>query len=268
MRRGLSEEVYMEILGVDIGGTGIKGAIVDTEKGELISERKRIETPHPATPAAVAETLKKLVDEFQWKGAIGCGFPATIHHGVAYSAANIDKTWINTPVEQLFTEATKCQTFVLNDADAAGLCEMKFGAGKNENGVVMMLTIGTGIGSAVFVDGHLHPNTELGHLFLNTKEDKYKIAEHYCSERVRVEKDLSWSKFGTKFNKYLQRLEFLFNPDLFILGGGASKNFAKFSPEFQLHTRVVEAQTLNLAGIIGAAVYGAQHVKPARGKAK
>ena len=196
----------MEILGVDIGGTGIKGAIVDTDKGELVSERKRIETPHPATPAAVAATLKQLVDEFHWEGVIGCGFPATIHHGVAHSAANIDKTWIETPVEELFTETTKCKTYVLNDADAAGICEMKFGAGKNQKGVVMMLTIGTGIGSAVFIDGHLHPNTELGHLFLNTKDDKFKIAEHYCSERVRVEKDLSWSKFGAKFNKYLQRL--------------------------------------------------------------
>ena len=258
----------MEILGVDIGGTGIKGAIVDTDKGELVSERKRIETPHPATPAAVAATLKQLVDEFHWEGVIGCGFPATIHHGVAHSAANIDKTWIETPVEELFTETTKCKTYVLNDADAAGICEMKFGAGKNQKGVVMMLTIGTGIGSAVFIDGHLHPNTELGHLFLNTKDDKFKIAEHYCSERVRVEKDLSWSKFGAKFNKYLQRLEFLFNPDLFILGGGASKNFAKFSPEFKLHTNIVEAKTLNLAVIIGAAVYAAQKSKPARSTGK
>lgn len=256
----------MEILGVDIGGTGIKGAIVDTEKGELKSERKRIETPHPATPAAVAETLKRLVDAFEWKGVIGCGFPATIHHGVAHSAANIDKTWIDTPVDQLFSEITGCKTFVINDADAAGICEMKFGAGKDQKGIVMMLTIGTGIGSAVFIDGHLHPNTELGHLFLNTKETKFKVAEHYCSERIRVEKDLSWSKFGARFNKYLQRLEFLFNPDLFILGGGASKNFAKFSPEFQLHTQIVEAKTLNLAGIIGAAVNAAEKTKPTKAK--
>lgn len=244
----------MEILGVDIGGTGIKGAIVDTEKGELISERKRIETPKPATPAAVAATLKQLVDHFNWKGPIGCGFPATIHHGIAYTAANIDHSWINIPVDKLFSEATGCKVFVINDADAAGICEMKFGAGKDVKGVVMMLTIGTGIGTAIFIDGHLHPNTELGHMFINTKEDKYKILEHYCSEKVRVEKDLSWSKFGARFNKCLQRMEFLFNPDLFILGGGASKNFVKFSEELKLRTKVVEAKTLNLAGIIGAAV--------------
>lgn len=245
----------MQILGVDIGGTGIKGAIINTENGELVSERKRIETPQPATPEAVANTLKALVDHFKWNGPIGCGFPATIHHGIAYSAANIDKTWINTPVEKLFTEKTNCPCFVLNDADAAGICEMKFGAGKNIDGVVMLLTIGTGIGSAVFINGVLHPNTELGHLFLNPKEEKFVISEHYCSERVRVEKDMSWGKFGRRFGKYLNRLEFLFNPDLFILGGGASKHFDKFSPEFSLRTKITPAQTLNLAGMIGAALY-------------
>lgn len=248
----------MQILGVDIGGTGIKGAIVDTDEGILLSERKRIETPKPATPEAVAATLKALVDHFAWKGPIGCGFPATIHHGVAYSAANIDKSWINTPVDELFTKVTGCPCYVINDADAAGITEMRFGAGKDVKGIVMMLTIGTGIGSAVFVDGKLHPNTELGHLLIQVKENKIVKAEHYCSERVRTENEFGWGKFGRRFGRYLNALEFLFNPDLFIIGGGASKNFAKFSDEFSLHTKITPATTLNQAGIIGAAVNAAQ----------
>ncbi len=248
----------MKILGVDIGGTGIKGAIVDTDSGTMLTERKRIETPQPATPEAVAATLKELVDSFDWKGPIGCGFPATIHHGTAFSAANIDKTWINTAVDELFTQTTGCPTFVINDADAAGICEIKFGAGKDVKGVVMMLTIGTGIGSAVFIDGKLHPNTELGHLMISNKSGKFMPVEHYCSERVRVEEDLGWGKFGRRFGKILNRLEFLFNPDLFIIGGGASKKFDKFSSELSLRTNIVVATALNNAGIIGAAVNAAE----------
>jgi polyphosphate glucokinase len=246
----------MQILGVDIGGTGIKGAIVETDTGELITERKRIETPRPATPEAVAATLRELVRAFEWKGPIGCGFPATIHHGVAFTAANIDPTWVDTAVDSLFTETTGCPCHVINDADAAGICEMRLGAGKGRKGVVMLLTIGTGIGSAVFVDGILHPNTELGHLLLETKHGAQK-AEHYCSERVRVARDLGWNKFGRRFGKFLNRLEFLFNPDLFIIGGGVSKKFDRFSPNFTLRTEIKVAETLNQAGIIGAALCAA-----------
>ncbi len=249
----------MHILGVDIGGTGIKGAVVDTETGELITERKRIETPRPATPEAVAATLKQLVDAFEWKGPIGCGFPATIHHGVAFTAANIDATWVDTAVDSLFSETTGCECYVINDADAAGICEMKFGAGKGRKGVVMLLTIGTGIGSAVFIDGRLHPNTELGHLILETKHGAQQ-AEHYCSERVRVQKDLSWKKFGRRFGRLLNRLEFLFNPDLFIIGGGVSKKFEKFGEQISLRTEIVPATTLNQAGIIGAAINAADRI--------
>ncbi len=248
----------MRILGVDIGGTGIKGAIVDTDTGTMVTERKRIETPKPATPEAVAESLRELVNYFQWNGPIGCGFPATIHHGQAYSAANIDKTWINTAVDELFSKTTGCPVFVINDADAAGICEIKFGSGKDVKGVVMMLTIGTGIGSAVFIDGKLHPNTELGHILIESRNKKFMDAEHYCSEKVRVEEDLGWGKFGRRFGKILNRLEFLFNPDLFIIGGGASKKFEKFSPELSLRTKIVPASTLNNAGIIGAAINAAQ----------
>lgn len=240
----------MNMLGVDIGGSGIKGAIVDTETGALLTERHRIPTPQPATPEAMAATLKQLVEHFAWQGPIGCGFPATIHHGVAFSAANIDVSWINTDVEGLFSRVTGQPCVVLNDADAAGLAEMRFGRGQGQSGVIMLLTIGTGIGSAIFVNGQLHPNTELGHLKM-----KGRIAEQYCSDAVRQREDLSWRKWGRRFNRYLQRLEFLFNPDLFILGGGSSQHFDKFVEELHLRTQVVTAQSLNQAGIIGAALY-------------
>lgn len=243
----------MITLGVDIGGSGIKGALVDTEKGELVSERIRIETPQPATPEAVAETLKQLVAKFDFDGPIGCGFPATVHHGVAFTAANIDKTWINTPVEKLFTATVNRPCFVLNDADAAGIAEIKFGAGKDNNGVVMMITIGTGLGSAIFVNGKLLPNTELGHLILSDT-----IAEKYCADSTRQKEDLGWGKWGKRFNKYLERLQFLFNPDLIILGGGASKNFEKFKDKIEVRTPVTTAKTLNAAGIIGAAIYASE----------
>lgn len=240
----------MMILGVDIGGSGIKGAIVDTQSGLLVGERHRIETPQPATPEAMAQTLKQLVNHFDWQGPIGCGFPATIHHGVAFSAANIDASWVNTSVEQLFQQTTECPCFVLNDADAAGIAEMRFGQGRNRDGVVMMITIGTGLGSAIFVNGQLHPNTELGHLKM-----KGRIAEHYCSDAVRQREELSWNKWGRRFNRYLQRLEFLFNPDLFILGGGSAQRFDRFAEELHVRAPVVPAQSLNQAGIIGAALY-------------
>ena len=240
----------MMILGVDIGGSGIKGAVVDTQSGLIIGERHRIATPQPATPQAMAETLKQLVDHFAWQGEIGCGFPATIHHGVAFTAANIDASWININAAELFTQVTGCPCHVLNDADAAGLAEMRFGQGQGRDGVVMMITIGTGLGSAIFVNGQLHPNTELGHLKM-----KGRIAEHYCSDSVRQREDLSWTKWGRRFNRYLQRLEFLFNPDLFILGGGTAQRFDRFVEELHLRTEVVPATSLNQAGIIGAALY-------------
>lgn len=243
----------MVILGVDIGGSGIKGALVDTEQGKFVSDRIRIETPKPATPEAVAETLKELVSKFDYTGPIGCGFPATVHHGVAFTAANIDQTWINTPVEKLFTATVNNPCFVLNDADAAGIAEVKYGAGKDKEGVVIMVTIGTGLGTAIFVDGKLFPNTELGHIILNDE-----IAEHYCSDAARQREDLGWGKWGKRFNKYLNRLQFLLNPDLFILGGGASKSFEKFKDKLELRTPVVTAESLNAAGIIGAALYAEQ----------
>jgi polyphosphate glucokinase len=211
-------------------------------------------TPQPATPAAVAHTLKALVEHFQWKGPVGCGFPATIHNGIAKSAANIDKSWIETDAAHLFADVTGLPCHVLNDADAAGLAEMRFGTGKDRSkGVIILVTVGTGIGTAVFVNGQLLPNTELGHLMLEGM-----VAEHYCSDAVRKREDLSWGRWGKRFNKYLARLEFLFSPDLFILGGGSSSKLDKFIDKIETRAPLIAAANLNQAGIIGAALHAAE----------
>ncbi|HYY16131.1 MAG TPA: ROK family protein [Gammaproteobacteria bacterium] len=239
----------MEILGIDIGGTGIKGAPVDIDRGVLRAERYRLLTPQPATPDAVADTVAKVAIHFKWTGPIGCAFPAVIKDGVAYSAANVDKSWIGTDGQMLLTRKTKCPSHLLNDADAAGIAEMAFGAGKGRAGVVMMLTFGTGIGCALFLNGHLLPNTELGHLEIRGKE-----AEQRASDRIRRKKALSWRKWATRVDEYLRELEALFSPDLFIIGGGVSKKHAKFLPLLKTRAPIEPAQLLNNAGMIGAAL--------------
>ncbi|MEJ2535948.1 MAG: ROK family protein [Calditrichia bacterium] len=239
----------MKVLGIDIGGSGVKGAIVDTELGELVSERHRIPTPHPAKPEAVAKTVQKVVQHFKWEGIMGCGFPAVVQHGIARTASNIDKSWIDTNVEELFSKLTKCKTHVLNDADAAGIAEMRCGGGKNKSGVVVMITVGTGIGSGLFMDGMLYPNTEFGQFLLEGD-----IAEKYAADSVRKEKDLSWKKWGKRLNKYLNHLEMLVWPDLIIVGGGVSKKFEKFSKYLHINAEIQPAQLKNEAGIIGAAI--------------
>ena len=243
----------MNIFGVDIGGTGIKAAIVNTLTGELISEHKRIATPKPATPENIARCLAELIRETGWTGPVGCGFPATVHHGVAYSASNIDPSWINTDAQSLFSQVTDCPCFVVNDADAAGMAEMRFGAGGEKSGVTLLLTIGTGIGSAVFVNGELHPNTELGHL-----KFAGSIAEHYCAESTRITQQLSWQEWGSRFNEYLNHLEFIFNPDRFIIGGGVAEHIAEILPFITTKAPILAAKSLNQAGIIGAALF-AEH---------
>jgi len=241
----------MQILGVDIGGSGIKGAIVDTVKGELVTERHRIETPKPATPEAIAAALAQLVIHFNWHGPVGCGFPAAIQHGIARTAANISPSCIGTHIDKLFSEATKCPCYSLNDADAAGIAEMHFGEGAGQAGVVLLITIGTGLGTVFFTDGKLLPNTELGHLYLKNG----KKAEHYASDAVRKHKALSWKRWSKRFNKYLTIMEELFWPDLIILGGGASKKFDKFKGQITVDAPVKPAAFLNQAGIVGAALY-------------
>lgn len=239
----------MEVLGIDIGGTGIKGAVVDTEAGTLTQERYRIPTPQPSLPASVADAVAEVVRYFEWKGPIGITFPSVIKDGVIYTASNVDDSWIGTNGQELFQNRTHCPVVLLNDADAAGIAEMTFGAGKDHSGVVIILTFGTGIGSAFFVNGHLMPNTELGHL-----QVRGKIAEARASDRIRQEKELSWEKWSKRVNEYLEYVEFLFSPDLLILGGGVSKKYEKFLKFLNTRAEIVPAQLFNDAGIVGAAL--------------
>ena len=242
----------MNILGIDIGGSGIKGAPVNIETGELQTARFRIPTPQPSVPDAIASTVAELVKQFAWQGPVGCTFPAVIKNGVAWSAANVDKSWIGTNGQALFEQKTGCPVLLLNDADAAGLAEMQFGAGRGRSGVVMVLTFGTGIGSAIFLDGKLLPNTELGHL-----EVRGKDAEQRASEAARELKKLSWKEWSMRVNEYLSVLEKLFSPDLFIFGGGVSRKHEKFFAFLQTRAEIVPAELLNNAGIVGAALAAA-----------
>jgi polyphosphate glucokinase len=239
----------MHILGVDVGGSGVKGAPVDVESGSLVTERYRIPTPQPSKPDAVCDVVAEIARHFQWTGPIGCTFPAVIKEGVAYTAANVHKSWIGTNGQALLEEKTNCPVLLLNDADAAGMAEMEFGAGQGRSGVIIVLTFGTGIGSSIFVDGHLVPNTEFGHM-----EVRGKDAEDRASDRIRQEKELSWKKWAKCVDEFLGRMEALFSPDLFIVGGGVSKRYEKFLPLLTVRTEVVPAQMLNEAGIIGAAL--------------
>jgi polyphosphate glucokinase len=241
------------VLGIDIGGTGIKGAPVDTASGKLLADRHRILTPDPATPEAVAGVVAQVARFFDWRGEAGATFPAVVKHGVAMSAANVDRRWIGTDAAHVFSEAIGGEVTVVNDADAAGIAEMQFGAGRNVGGVVMMITLGTGIGSALFVDGVLVPNTELGHLQLDGRD-----AERRAAESVRESEDLSWKQWSKRLDEYFDMLNELFTPDLFIIGGGVSKKADKFVPRLSTGAKVVPAQLLNDAGIVGAAMARAQ----------
>lgn len=239
----------MEILGIDIGGSGIKGAPVDVERGELTAERHRIPTPDPSKPEAVVEVVAQIVNHFSWRGPVGCTFPGIVKHGIVCSAANVDKRWTGVNGTALIAQTIGCSVVLLNDADAAGIAEVEFGAGRNHPGVVIMLTFGTGIGSAIFTKGQLLPNTEFGHLQIRGKD-----AEHRAASRIRKEEKLSWKEWAGRVNEFLDRLDFLFSPDLFIFGGGVSKKHEKFFADLETSVEVVPAQLLNNAGIIGAAM--------------
>lgn len=239
----------MQILGVDFGGSGIKGAPVDLETGNLLAERYRIPTPDPSRPKAVAEVVARIAQHFNWTGSIGCGYPGFVRHGVTLSADNVDKRWLGKNAAKLLSKASGCPVKLVNDADAAGLAEMKFGAGQNRMGVVMIVTVGTGIGTALFTDGHLCPNTELGHIEINGKD-----AELLASDRIRKSLKLSWRIWAKNFDLYLHTLEHLLSPDLFILGGGISKKTDRFLRYLSVQTEVVPAVLQNDAGIIGAAL--------------
>lgn len=242
-----------QAFGIDIGGSGIKGAVVRTSSGELATERVRIVTPQPSTPDSVAAVVAQLVKQAEWHGVIGATFPAVIQHGVARSAANVDHSWIGTDVDATFTEATGEEVIVLNDADAAGIAEARFGAARDVAGVVILLTFGTGIGSALLVDGKLVPNTELGHLELDGHD-----AETRAAASVRDREELSYKHWAKRVQKYMSHVEKLFTPDLFVVGGGVSKEADKWVPHLDLHTPVKPAQLLNNAGIVGAAMAAAE----------
>jgi polyphosphate glucokinase len=245
------------VLGIDIGGTGIKGAPVDLATGALAADRHRIVTPQPATPDAVAKVVGQIAQHFEWPAPNGPGgqlagatFPAVMKNGVAWTAANVDESWIGTDAAKLFTAAVGAPVWVINDADAAGVAEMEFGAGKGVGGVVIMVTLGTGIGSALFLDGVLVPNTELGHLPMG----KNKQAEKLAAESVRENENLSWKEWAKRLDRYFDVLERLFSPDLIIVGGGVSKKAEKFLPLLSTDVHIVPAQLLNEAGIVGAAI--------------
>ncbi len=245
-----------KVLGIDIGGSGIKAAPVNIDDGLMLGLRHRIPTPLPATPDKVAMIIAEMVNHFNWKGLIGCGFPAVVQNGVAKTAANIDKSWIGTNVNKVFSKATGLPVYVVNDADSAGMAEMKFGAGQGVQGLVLLCTIGTGIGTVLFNNGQLVPNMELGHI-----EFKGMDAEKYVSDATRKAKDLSWEQWAKRFSEYLAKLEFLLSPDLIILGGGASKKGDKFLKYIDVKTPVVTAELLNNAGIVGAAIAGRYQYK-------
>ena len=247
----------MELLGIDIGGSGIKGAPVDVDRGVLTAERYKLPTPKPSVPEAVAEVVARIVRKFNWTGPVGCTFPAVIREGVAYSAANVDKSWIGCNGQRLFEEKTGCRVLLLNDADAAGIAEMEFGAGRDHSGVVFVLTFGTGIGSAIFVNRQLFPNTELGHMEVRGKDAEWR-ASAYAKERD----GLSYKRWAVRVNEFLGRLEFLFSPDLFIIGGGISRDHAKFLHLLKTRAPLVPAQFFNQAGIVGAALAARALVSP------
>jgi polyphosphate glucokinase len=239
----------VRVLGIDVGGSGIKGAPVDTASGKLLAKRKRVKTPQPATPQAVAGAVREIARHFDWDGPIGCAMPAVVKGGRLRTAANIAPVWVGVNAAALLRKHTGCQVSVINDADAAGYAEMHFGAGRNREGLVIMVTLGTGIGTALFVNGHLVPNTELGHLTLRGRD-----AETWAAESVREKKDLGWKKWARRLDAYLRLLQSYFWPDLFIIGGGVSNKWRKFLPRLTLATPVVPARLRNEAGIIGAAL--------------
>ena len=247
--RILHLRIPMKALGIDVGGSGVKGALVDLRTGKLVSERHRVPTPSPATTKALSRTVARIVKHFDWKGPIGCGMPGPFMDGKLKTAVNLHASWVGAKAEEIYRKACGRRVVVINDADAAGLAEMRFGVGKRKRGVVILLTLGTGIGSALFLDSKLFPNTEFGQM-----EVRGKPGERRAAASVRKDKNLTWEEWAERLNEYINALESLIWPDLIILGGGASKKGEKFIPLIQARARIVPARLLNEAGIIGAAL--------------
>jgi len=247
------------VLGIDIGGSGIKGAPVDLTTGAFTSDRVRIETPQPADVASVVKTVVAVAGSFDAAQSIGITFPAVVQHGVTKTAANVDRSWVDAPAETLFSEALGRPVTVLNDADAAGVAEVEYGAGRGVAGLVVMVTFGTGIGTALFVDGRLVPNTEFGHLQMSGLHLHGGDAEDYASDRVREAEELSWPDWAERVQTYLRHLHALLWPDLIIVGGGVSKKTDKWLHLVDVPTAVVPAALQNNAGIAGAALLAARN---------
>lgn len=240
--------------GIDFGGTGIKGAPVDLAVGDFAAERVRIRTPEPSTPAAVAQIFVELLERFADRdGPVGVTVPGVVRHGVVHSAANIDPAWIGTDADAVFTEATGRDVHVVNDADAAGLAEVRYGAAAGRRGLVILTTLGTGIGTALLYDGVLVPNSELGHLEIDGHD-----AESRAANSARTREELSWEQWAQRLTRYYRTLERLFSPDLFVVGGGVSKEAASFLPLLDLSTEIIPATLRNRAGVVGAALYAAE----------
>jgi polyphosphate glucokinase len=243
-----------KILGIDVGASGIKGAIVDTETGKFVGERYRVEMPEESTPDNVADSIAHIMEHFSYKGKVGIGFPSVVKNNKILSAANIDKSWIGVDAAKLFNKRTDCEFIIANDADVAGLAEMRLGLGKDVKGMVLLITIGTGLGTALFYNGQLIPNTELGHIYLSFDME----AEFYASNSAQKRENLTWKRWGKRFNKFLIEMERLLQPDLILLGGGSSKYFDEYKDKITIETKVKPAKLFNNAGIVGAALWAAE----------
>jgi len=246
----------MKILGMDIGGTGIKAAIVDTKTGELISDRHRIATPKPATPDAVAEVVKEMINHFNWNKAVGCSFPTTIIDGKCIHSGNLSTKWKNIQVDDFFKNICEIPFYISNDADLAGMAEVTLGAGKGKKGVVLVITIGTGIGSGLFYNGKLIPNLEIGKLLYKDGE----IIEFFCADSIRKKEELTLEEWALRFDILLQYIKTIFSPNLIILGGGISKKYDKFKQYLSTDVKIKVAKFKNNAGIIGAAMNASKKI--------
>lgn len=250
--RAAGDDGGMKVLGIDIGGSAVKGAPVDTRTGKLMAERLRIPTPEPLTPLAMSRHIAEIARHFRWRGRIGVGFPGVVQGARTLTSANLHPRFIGANAANLFADATGCRVSLVNDADAAGIAEMRFGAGRGAAGAVLLVTIGTGVGTALFYDGGLFPNTEFGHL-----PHRGRSAERFVSSAARKRRRLTWAAWGRELGAYLRTLESLLRPELIILGGGASTKSAKFIRYVKCRSRIVTASSGNEAGIVGAALWAA-----------
>ncbi|MDR5590988.1 polyphosphate--glucose phosphotransferase [Christiangramia sp. SM2212] len=245
----------MEILGIDIGGSSLKGAIVDVNTGEIKTLTHRIPTPPNREPQGIADAVKEMVNHFKYKGVVGCGFPTIIKKGICKHEGNLSKKWVNVDVDALFEEITGLSFTVINDADAAGLAEVKYGAGKNEDGFILMITVGTGLGSGAYLNGELIPNFELGQIPYR----EFEKIEEWAASSIKTEQNLSYKEWASRFNKFLNYIHKILNPDAILVGGGISNDWKKFDKYLDVDTKLVPAELRNSSGILGAAI--AAHAK-------